>query len=314
MPKGSLETTSVATGGQPLRDLLRELEIGVASLKRKPVDAERLLLRRDALEEALDQAQQQGLDVRPERARAETLDGQIRTRARRLIRLMSTSGGYPAARTRLDPPPERWWWYLDLHAREQTLRSLRRSALVVGGIVALLLIVNAVITHFWGPSPERRAFLDLTDQAEQHLQNGLLAEATRSYERALEAVPDDVEVRCKLGVLYELQGRAQDAADAFALAEKSSLSRDIYLFDQARAYLMLGQQDRALDLATAAVTEFEQSPYAFFVLGEALQAKGDNQAATQAFGIAASLADTQDQAVLVALARERQAMLISGGR
>ncbi len=314
MPKGSLETTSVATGGQPVRDMLRQLEISLASLKRRQVDVEQLLLQRDAVEEALARAQEQGLDVRPERARAVTIDGLLRNQARRLMRLLADEGGFAAARARHDPPEERWWWYLDVRTREQTVRSLRRSALIVGGILASLLIVNTVLTHFWGPSPERSAFNDLTGQAEQQLSRGMLAEAATSYEQALAIIPEDTEIRCRLGVLYELQGRGQASADAFAAAEQHSERRDLFLFDQTRAYLMLGQQDRALELATAAVTEFDQSPYTFFVFGEALQAKGETSAAAQAFNIAAILAAEQDETVLVALARERQAMLISGGR
>jgi len=309
-----LEAARISTAAQPLRDRLRQLEIATGGLRRRNIDVEALLMQRDALEAELSVAHEQDLDVRAERARTETIDGLLRKHTRRLMRLLAPHGGFAGARARHAPPPERWWWYLDLGWRQQKLRSLKRTAIVVVSIGAVLLIANAVLTRFIGPSPEQSAFMERTDAAEQFLQRGLLGEASRAYEQALEIIPTDVEARSRLGVLYELLGRTQAANEAFAIAEQHSPSRDLFLFDQARAFLMLGRPERALTVATAAVTEFDQSAYAYFAYGEALQATGQTLTAAQAFDISALLATEQDLTVLVALARERQAMLLGGAQ
>lgn len=310
MPKGALESSEASTTGQPLREQLRRLEIAIAGLKRRRVDVEALLLERDALERALEEAEAQGLDVRAERGRAATFDALVRQRADRLVRLGREQGGLAAARGRQSPPERYWWWWLDEWLSERRWRELRRSALILVSIAAVLLIGNQVLLRFFGAAPERRAFSDLTWEAGRLIDEGKLVEASKAYERAIEQVPDDPEALCTLAVLYELQGRAEEAAERLSVAEQASATRAVFLFDHSRAYLVLGKTDRALRVAETALQEDPTSPYAYFALGSALEVMGERNDAALAFDAAAHYAMEIGEDKLYALARQRQAVLL----
>lgn len=310
MPKGALKSSGASTAGQPLREQLRRLEIAMAGLKRRRIDVEALLLERDALERALDDAEVQGLDVRAERGRAATFDGLMRRRADRLVRLGREQGGLAAARSRNAPPERYWWWWLDEWVNERRWRALRRSVLIVVSIAAVLVIGNQVLLHFLGAAPERRAFSDLTWEAGRLVDEGKLVEAAKAYERAIALVPDDTEALCTLAVLYELQGRAAESAERLLAAEQASTSRALFQFEHSRAYLLLGKTDRALRVAETALLEDPSSPYAYFALGDALEIMGERRNAALAFDAAAHYAMEIGEDKLYALARQRQAVLL----
>ena len=313
MPKGALESSNATTYATQVRDALRQLEIKAASIPRQHVDVEALLVGRDAVEDMLERAQQEGVDVRPERGRAEALDGLLRTRARRIMHLMADTGGLKGARERHSPPTEHWWWYLDIYVQQRVRKSIKRTAIIVACIVAVLATVDIIMTKFFGPTPTQSAFNDLTDQAESALSEGNDEQAISAYEQAVATISTDADTWAYLAVLYERNGRTEDAETAFAEAEKNSESQVMFLFTKARAYLILGETDQAYEIAEQAVNTDSTSPYAYYVLGEALEAKEDTSNAATAFDIAAELAYDQGEDILYALARQRQAVLISGG-
>jgi len=314
MPKGALEADTATTSATQLRESLRQIEIKAGSIRRQNMDIEALLKERDALEDMLSAAEQEGLDVRPERGRAEAVDGLLRSHAGRIMRLLADKGGLKGARERNAPPEGHWWWYLDIYVHQRMKRAVTRWSIITVCIVIVLVVGNYILTKLYGPSPAERAFSDLTMQAERALSQGEVDQAISDYEQAVAIIDSDADAWAMLGVLYESQGRTADAQAAFAESEEHSESRVRFLFSQAQAYLVLGNADRAYDVALLAVETDSNSPLAYYMLGSTLEAKGDNASAAQAFDIAAELAYQQGQDVLYAMSRERQAVLVTGGR
>jgi len=313
VPKGALPESKTATFAEELRDRLRQLEIDAGNLRHRQIDVEALLRERDELEAMLSKAEQDGLDVRAERGRVQTVDGLLRSGARHLMRLLAKKGGFAAARARNAPPESNWWWYLDVFVKERQKKRIIRTAIVLASVALVLVGVNYILTKFFGPSPEQRAFNDLTYEAERALGENDDATAIAKYEEALAILPTEPDTWAMLGALYERQGRAEKAQEAFAKALEYSESQVMYWFSRAQAYIILGDSDRAYAMAQEAVAADPNSPYAYFVLGSALEAKGDRTNAAVAFDKAATLAMEQGNHVLYAMARERQAVLLGGG-
>lgn len=135
MPKGAVEDTRVITASAHLREMLHEIEVGLADLRGRREGVLDLLRRRDEIEAELARLLDRGVDLRAERSRLETVDNVMRRRARAILRELLGTGGLPAARREQDPPSEHWWWYLDRYvAGSVQQRAIRIGAVLVGAL------------------------------------------------------------------------------------------------------------------------------------------------------------------------------------
>jgi tetratricopeptide (TPR) repeat protein len=313
MPKGAVEDTRVITASAHLREMLHEIEVGLADLRGRREGVLDLLRRRDEIEAELARLLDRGVDLRAERSRLETVDNVMRRRARAILRELLGTGGLPAARREQDPPSEHWWWYLDRYvAGSVQQRAIRIGAVLVGALL-LLVLVNTVMHRFFGVSPEEREAHALVSQAEQHLLHGEYDEALSFYQSAVEAVPDLVEPRIRMGVLYEVQGRFAEAQESLRLAREIAEDDAAYYVLLARAYEMVGLLEPALAAADQAVALSPDSAEAYLTRGSIHEGADHYEEAIDDFERAATLADAQGQNGLYVLARTRLGMLMQRG-
>jgi Tfp pilus assembly protein PilF len=265
----------------------------------------------DAVHEDITRLQEQNTDLRPERARLDSIEEALRGgRAPVLVREVARSVGWAAARTPVAPGRERWWWYLDEHLAQQR-RSILRRRLNRGGIALLVLVLLVgAYQRFLAPSPETRRKIALVQRAEQYLEKADLDQAIASYEEALAVEPEDLEVQLRLGVLYRRAGRQDEAYEAFRLARASSPSMVQYFLLRSRIHLLMGMLDEAASDVLAALSLDPESPQALFVLADVLEQEGNYG---EAMALFQKVSLEAEEPALQVLAKVRYGMLLEAG-
>ena len=313
MPRVIVQDTVTATAATDVREKLHKLEVALASLKGSGLEALELLKLRDQVEADLRGLEERGLDVRPERGRADTVDGTFYRKSGRLSRELAKIGGLAGARQRENPPEEHWWWYGDVYQGRQHRKSLIRSLVVVAVIVAVVLVGNYVMEYFFGMSPLEKEAYEHTSTGQQLLLDGDYKGAVIEFEQAVALTPGNGETWAELGVLYEILGRQADAQEALLSAEEAMGDRLDYLLALARAYNSIGLFDKAVVACGQALEIDPESPYAYFFRATAYELTGDRNNAIQDLELAAKYADQREESELYVLARSRLGMLLQSG-
>ncbi len=313
MPKGTVESSGVATSATHLREQIRELEVGFANLGGRGDGVLDLLKLRDDVEESLKQFEASGLDVRPERTRVETVDNIINRKAPEISRELRRIGGLEGARKRENPPEERWWWYVDLYHAEKQRRALIRALCTVGAIIVVVLVVNFVLDHYFGLDPVEKEARSHTSVGDQYLFQGDYDAALAEYEQAVAIAPHLGDVQLMLGVLYELEGRTDDAQQAFDAA-REALGDDLtFYLALGKAYEAVGQYDKGMAAIEKALAIDPDSPEAYLYRGSIYEATEQYSRALEDFERASNLAQERQQDALYVMARTRMAMLMQRG-
>lgn len=310
MPKGAIEDTRSATAVVKLRQMIRELEIGAADLVGRRERVLDMLRLRDQVEQEMSRLQEGGLDLRPENTRTETVDNIFYRKAPIISRELRHVGGLSGARRAEQPLEEHWWWYLDQYWAERQRKRAIKSASIIVGVLVLIIAGNYVMTRFFGLSPLEREARGYVGQAEQFLRSGDTQKAIAEYEKAVAVLPTEGDTRATLGVLYELQGREDEAQEAFIAAEEAFGDRAEFLTSVARVYQNVGEPDLALAKIQEAVALAPESAQALLIRGGIYEALEKQAEALQDYELSAELARKAGEDALYVLARTRMAMLL----
>lgn len=301
----------VETPADTLRRNLREAEEGVALLLREKGELLPILRRMDAIAEGLRALEAEGLDLRPERTRWESLCAQVQHGVERLVRhAQEGARGLRQARLERNPAEEAWWWRLDLLAAERRRRRLMRLA-KAGGIVVLILAILGVGAYlFLRPDPITQQKLQLYLAAEQAIQEGRWEEAIARYQEATSLDPDDPEPWLRLGWAQEQAGDQESAQQS--LERAAALFGDAFAYELAlaRLYVESGDFAQALPHALKASELNPESPHAFYVLATAYEGTSQLPQAIQALQTCERLAEAQGNAELLAMARVRLGVVL----
>ena len=120
-----------------LRDSLTELERNLPTLKGMGQRTVELLHRLDTVHDDMTRLQEQGVDLRSEHTRLESIEEGLRgDRISVFVREIARTAGWDTIRASAVPERDRWWWYLDEELAQQR-RSVLRRRLLRGGIILL---------------------------------------------------------------------------------------------------------------------------------------------------------------------------------
>jgi tetratricopeptide (TPR) repeat protein len=264
---------------------------------------------RDEIAEAMPRLGE-GYDLRPEVTRVETIDNIIYRKSTLILRELAVGGGIRHYREGKKPSDEQWWWFLDEYVGEKRRKTAIRSISVVAGILLLLVAGNFVMDRFFGLSPIEKEARAFTLQGEEALRNGDNAEAIAQYEQALQVLPDMADAQLTLGILYELEGRPEQAREALAKAEDLVGDRPRYLTALARAYNDVGKTEPALEAVDEAIQLNDSFAEAFLIRATIYETIGDTDAAIKDLEQAGDLAQASGQDEIYVLSRMRLGMLL----
>ena len=290
--------------------MIRQCEVAVAQLEGCGAKALSFLKLLDEVKALMEQLEARGADLGPERARMKTVEGLLRSKADTLVREMRAVGGLARARQEVGPDESRWWWYLDRTVAGRRRRRMLRWLAIGGAVVALLLVAGFAYRAFLAPSPEEQMLYQHLAQAAQLRQEGDLAGALAEYEAARALAPDEPEINLWLGVLYEAQGRDEEAAAAFARAKALIGDELEFLVQRGMIYGQMNEVEAALADAEAALALDPESAMAHLLLGSVYEAQGNFPRAVEEFERAAQLAQQAGDSELFVQARMRAAMLL----
>lgn len=207
------------------------------------------------------------------------------------------------------PPAQQWWWWLDVHDRQQRHQTLRKLALTVVIIVALLWGGRLALHKFFPVNPQIVRAMELRTQGDRWLADGSLPQAIASYEAALAVLPDDTNTQLWLAAMYSFSGQEANAA-ALRQALISELGASQTHAGLGQVLIQLGDVPSAVSAAKQAIAEDPQNPNAYLTLGGAYEAQGAYNQAAEQFERAATIAEQTNQAELIAIARVRQALVL----
>lgn len=301
------------TPADELRGLITLSEKRVVTLRGRGAAALDLLLDLDRIAGLWPELEAQGVDLRPELGRWETLQAALQGRAPVLVRELRAAGGLPAARAQWHPQGEpAWWWFLAEQVHTQRVRRLKRTGIILASTAATLGLLYFLLFHVLFPvDPNMSAAIAAQHAGERKIANeGDLAGALADFRLATELLPGEADGWLRVGCTLLRLDDAAGAAENFRRAE--ALLPDDIIFRLSRAPIchLLGVSDRAeADLRVVIATAPENSP-AHYYLAAILEERGELAEALDALERAADLAESSGEIQLVALARFRMAMLM----
>lgn len=234
----------------------------------------------------------------------------IEKEAGQLIRDVGGTQRYEEARREAQPPAEHWWWYLDERLAEKRKHSLRRSLIVLAGIVLVVTVLGLVYQFFLAPSPEVAARYRHEQTARDLLMNGDPAGALEEVNEGLTYGEDDPQLLILKGVIYDSQGQTEEAEQAYAQAEKGFTNRVDFLVQRGQDYILTNQMEKALKDGQEAVSIAPDQAQGYLLVGQAYEMLGEYREALDAYEKCFEVAEATDEAEIAAYARVRIAMLV----
>ncbi len=290
--------------------MLHDFETDLPDLDKAGEGVIDLLRRRDQIEEEMSRLESEGLDLRPEKTRIETIDNILSREASTIAREARKVGGLQAVREEENPPESRWWWYLDEYVAEKRRKKIIKTATIVVSVLVVLITANFLMDRFFGLSSQEKEARVYINEAEQEFREGNYQQAIAEYKRAVEITPSDGQAQAALGVLYELQGRPEEAEKAFKAAEEALGDRQEFLMTVAQTYTTAGEYETALDKANAAIELDPEAARAYLVRGSIYENMEERTEAIDDFQRSADLAQSAGQDALYVLAKMRLATLL----
>ena len=281
-----------------LRALLDKTERDVVAMRHESALAAPVVQAVEQAEALLDELRSQGVDIRAEEGRTDSLRGRVLREARLVQRLVARSGaGVVLAENAL-------WRKIGATEAARVARSRRNLLLAGGGITLVALLVFVLLRLF--PAPPTANIVAVDQLFAQGDVQGALDRA--KTEQA--AAPNDRQIGLWVAALEQQLGQQQQAATAWAAAAQQYPDTIDYLSD--KAIVLLSLNDIAGSEQTAIT--LQQTPggeaIGLFHLGAVRERQQRYTDAMQLYQQAATKADAQNRPELAVTARTRMATLM----
>lgn len=294
-----------------LRAALDEAERSVARLGSDEVEP--FLVRLDWMEEQFARMESDGLDLRPERTRQESLLSRLESEPALITRPAAHAGGLAALRAN-HPPATGGWWHLDVLEAERRRRLMRRLVTSVSVLVGVLLAIYITITYVFPPDPNAVLASDASGRLPELVSNGKWEEADALLASTLSRMTEtDPELLIWRSVVSAHLGRQAEAEEAFAQAQAATPAgrEAVFWSTVGNVYLAAGDLAKADEAARKALAVDPNEAQAYFVLGSIGELTGDIQMALENFDKAFELA-SESNPQLAVIARVRMGMIMQG--
>ena len=292
-----------------LRAALDEAERAVARLGSNEVEP--FLVRLDWMAEQFARIEGEGLDLRPERTRQESLLSRLESDPALITRPARHVGGLAVLRAK-HPPASGGWWHLDALEAERQRKLMRRLATSIGVLVGVLIAIYITITYIFPPDPNAVLASDASGRLPELVGNGKWEEADALLNSTLSQMTEaDAELLVWRSIVSAHLGRQAEAEEAFAQAEAATpAGREAVLWSTVgNVYLAAGDLVKANEAAQKALAFDPNEAQAYFVLGSIGEITGDIPRALENFDKAFELA-AESNPQLAVIARVRMGMIM----
>lgn len=291
-----------------VREMIDQAQHTVSHLEGTGPQALELLHLLDQIVQDLSQLEEDGVDVRAERVRLETIQQQLRQQKGRF--LAEVGATLREERKKAQPDRERWWWFLDEARAKQRRRKLRR--LLIGGVIAAVLVLAGWLAYdrLIAPPHSVSQALRHSDDGRALVQQGDLKGALTEFEAAVALTPDDPEPWLWVGVIHAQLNESKKAKEAFDTARSLYQARSDFLLSRGQVYMEAGNLEEATDDVERVIAENPQSGQAYYLRASIASRRGDYNAALADLEKAGELARQAGEIQLEAFARVQRAMLM----
>jgi|YNPBryantNP2012_1023418.scaffolds.fasta_scaffold00201_10 tetratricopeptide (TPR) repeat protein len=300
--------TTAHTPADQVREALDKSEKILATLRGRGSQVLGLLHLMDRTAHLLAGLEEAGVDVRAEKARFESIKGQLRSRKMRFLR--EAKKALLEERAIVQPERERWWWFLDVEAAQEWKQRLRRGAISLAVTAVLLLIGYVIYDRFIAPPPEVRQAYSHNMNGEKFVEERNFEAALLEFEAAASLVPDDPSYWVWIGVLSSELGRQERAEEAYARARMLYADEYEFLLERTVVFLRTGRHDAALSDVEQAIALQPASGRGYYTRSLILLEQGDRLAAIADLERASTLAHEAGDVHLEAMARTQLAMVM----
>ena len=320
LSKKSLETSkSMAqrvqvgqvTPADELRELLTIAEKRVANVWSSSDGALSLLGELDSIAALWPVLEAQGMDLRPEAGRWETLRAAVDRRAADIVADLRTFGGFDKVRLEIHPEgTDAPWWHLDRVVRTNRQQRIRHAGLVLGGLALLFAVLYVGLRLFFPVDPKVAEAGRRIGAGDQLIRGQAdYAGALAEFEQAAQLTPDDPEALLRVGVIREKVGTAT-AEEMYARAR--SITPDDVVFRQMRAsvYLTFGMLEQAESDLQVALAAKPEDPITWYELASVYELRGQIGDAIDALEKVDLYATEANLIEMSATARIRRGMLM----
>jgi Tfp pilus assembly protein PilF len=308
----SISTTQL-TPADELRRLLDDTEKRAVNIRGVGADrALELLHWLDEIDALIPELQAIGVNIQPELGRWQGVQGAVKRHSSSLQRELRPLGGLAKLRDEQDePPPEdRCWWWLDVTGRRDSVERVRRTLLIITGIVVVLIAGVWLFQKLFPVDPAVQESYRLQTEAEQlTFDGGDPALILQKMEAAATLTPNDLDIQAWLVVLYEQQGQTDQAGAIRQQLLAAQPPSDVYT-QLAQAYLQLGHYEQSLRAAEQAIAENPDDAAAYIAAGMAAAGVGDRVSAMSYLQEASDVAERTGNSELQAIARIQLAQLL----
>lgn len=288
-----------------LREMLDKAERLVVQLDGTNVGEFLQLL--DAIERAMAELAEGGLDVRPEMTRWESLLNRINSQPTPIVRAASSAGGFRQLRA-ANPPAESFWWHLDTEVTRRRRKALTRFSMTLAAIIVVAVVALWALETFFPPDPVAVAMVETTSIIDrltnEHDWEGALAVVQEARQR----LPEQAELAVWEAVLHERLGDPVAAVAAMQEAKTmlAEMPAQFYIF-LGNKRLMVDDLDGAQLAAEEGLEVSPDEPQLVFLLGGIAEARGEVSLAINYFQLTFELAqETNPQLAVIARVRMGQ--------
>lgn len=300
------------TPADELRELMTSAENLLPSVSGNPQNVSGLLAALDRIAELWPLLDAQGVDLRSEAGRWETLQAGVQRRGIAIVGALRPLGGIKALRQQTHPDGgEGAWWRVDEHVADTRRRAWRRTTAVFAGIIVFSAAVYFALRLLFPVDPKVVEASRLLGQGDRLVQEaGDYESALVEYQQAVENTPDNVEIWLRLGAVQERLGDEAAAQASFARA-RGLIGTDTEFYRvRGSSYLLLAMLDEA-ERDLLRVFEVEpRNAMAWYLIASVYEARNDLGPAVEALSRASDYAAETQQIELIALARTRMGFLM----
>jgi cytochrome c-type biogenesis protein CcmH/NrfG len=234
----------------------------------------------------------------------------IQTQAKMILSALGGTAQLKKKRQAAGKKEDAWWWYLDDYIRSNQKKSFRKTLTIVGIIAVLGAALFLVYERYFAPPPEVKARLAHEQAADRLVEAREFEAALAEIEAALVFDPDSYELWAWKGVIYLNLGDLDLAETAFQESQKLAGDQEAYYTTKAYFEFISGMVDAGLADAHKVVEINPQSAEGYMYIGQGYESKGELDKAYSAYEKASELAETSENAELIATIRVRMGMLL----
>ncbi len=283
-----------------LQQLLDSAERGFTSVGSVQGSVVDVILASDQIFALIGELEPRTIDVRAERARAETLIRKLTGGAPGIVRLVQSSG---RQRELLRSPT----YDAILQARISQSRGRVRRMWVIGvPMLAVVIMVGFVLPRFSAPSVNSNELRSLA--ADGKLDAALVSARAQSAR-----APNDLEGALWVGALEQARGNTAAADAAWVRAQQIEPDGLTFHFQRGTILLELGKGDMAEADARTLIADTASAAAGYVLLGGVEEQRGHVPEASAAFEQAAKLASEQNKPQIEVIAKTRLGMLRRAG-